>query len=62
MQILLAGGKPADEPDWFGVSYQLPIDPRASIDEQLRQWNALVQPAIDAELAAGNIRRERAGD
>lgn len=54
--LMLAGADPGSEPDFFGVLYGPPIDVTLSLEEQLEQWNRIVEPM--AEAALGDSRRE----
>ena len=55
---LRAGGKREDdEPDWFGISYRLPIDPDLPMRERQKQWNERIQPAIDAAVFTRNVAK-----
>ena len=46
-----------DEPDWFGVAYRQPIDPTASLEERMRQYNERVLPLFTAAEKKGEFRR-----
>lgn len=49
-RLALAGGDPGQEPDFFGVLYGPPIDTSLTIEEQLEQWNRLVEPLAEKAL------------
>jgi predicted cobalt transporter CbtA len=58
MQLGLAGvDVKTEEPDWFGVSYRLPIDPEASLAERQAQWLAYVEPQIEKLKREGAFAR-----
>jgi hypothetical protein len=57
-RIQLAGGKfEQEEPDWFGVSYGIPVT-WGDFEQMKKEWDAYVQPEVDTLTKEGAFRRE----
>ena len=53
---------PGEEPDWFGVAYRIPVNPTASFEEQMRQYNERVLPRFADADRKGEWRRIGGGN
>jgi len=52
---------PGQEPDWFGVSYRIPVDPNAPLEVQMQQFREHILPRFNEADRKGEWLRMGGG-